>query len=155
LLLARTLARVMFRFPRLGGFLAIIGGVVIIVALLDLVLAWGLWTGKGWAWIVTLIFAVLGILFSLVSVIRGGIVAILILALDIIIIYYLFTPHVKAFFGEGKIPVTPQPPSPTIATTTTHPPPTIASTENKFCSNCGAPITSDEKFCAHCGTKLV
>jgi len=151
LLVARRMVRVMLHFPRFGGFLALIGVILIVVALLDFVLAWGLWTGKGWAWILTLIFAVLGIVFSLVSMIRGGLVAILILALDIIIVFYLFTPRVKAFFGETKAPVSPPTPPLTVILQT---PPT-ASTGNRFCSNCGAPVTSVEQFCAHCGTKLV
>jgi len=138
--------RMMFHVPRLfGGLLSVIGGVLIIVALLDVVFAWGLWSGKGWAWILALIFAVLGILFSLVSLVRGGLGSIVVLVIDAVIVYYLTRPNVRAFFGEAKLATTP--------TVTQQPAPSTSG--GKFCSNCGAPITSIEKFCAHCGAKLL
>jgi len=146
-----AMPRMVMHFPRLfGGLLPIIGGVLIIVALLDVVFAWGLWSGKGWAWILTLIFAVLGILFSLVSLVRGGLGSIIILIIDVVIVYYLTRPNVKAFFGEAKAPTSTPTPAPTMEAQ----PPT-ASTSNKFCTNCGAPLTLDEKVCAHCGTRLL
>ena len=125
--------------------MSVIGGVLIIVALLDVVFAWGLWSGKGWAWILALIFAVLGILFSLVSLVRGGLGSIVVLVIDAVIVYYLTRPNVKAFFGEAKPATT----TPTMAQQT---PPSTSS--GKFCSNCGAPVTLIEKFCAHCGARL-
>jgi uncharacterized membrane protein (DUF2068 family) len=138
--------RMMLHIPRLfGGLLSVIGGVLIIVALLDVVFAWGLWNGKGWAWLLALIFAALGILFSLVSLIRGGLGSIIVLVIDAVIVYYLTRPNVKAFFGEAKAP----PPRPTMPQ-----PSTPSTSSTKYCSNCGAPVTSDEKFCAHCGAKL-
>ena len=147
-----VMPRMMLHYPRLfGGLLPVIGGVLIVVALLDVVFAWGLWSGKGWAWILTSIFAVLGILFSLVSLIRGGLGSIIILIIDIVIIYYLTRPNVKAFFGEAKTSTSTPIPAPTMLA---QPPTTSTSGNNKFCSNCGAPVTSDEKFCAHCGAKL-
>jgi uncharacterized membrane protein (DUF2068 family) len=145
-----AMPRMVLHFPRLfGGLLPVIGGVLIIVALLNVLFAWGLWNGKGWAWILALIFAVLGILFSLVSLVRGGLGSIIVLIIDVVIVYYLTRPNVKAFFSEAKTPSSTPTPTPTMMAQ----PPT-ASTSNKVCSNCGAPLTSDEKFCAHCGAKL-
>jgi len=143
---ARAFSRIMFRFPRLGGLFPIIGVVLIIIALLDLGFAWGLWNGKGWAWILSLIFAALGILFSLLSLARGGLGSILILLIDIVILYYLTRPNVRAFFGEAKA----QTPTLTIPPASNTP-----SGSGKFCTNCGAPVGLSEKFCAHCGAKVL
>lgn len=96
----------------LGGFMALPGGMMpgvlgmmagflgfafAIIGILSLIFAWGLWTGQGWAWTLTLIFAVIGILFGLFSL-PGSILQIIIQA---IIIYYLFRPNVKAFFRKS------------------------------------------------------
>jgi len=80
-----------------AGLGAAVGGVVLIIGLIQLVIAWGLWTGKGWAWILGLIFGILGILSGLVSIMSGGILT---LVINLIIVYYLFQPRVKTFFGR-------------------------------------------------------
>jgi hypothetical protein len=50
LVLGEFVRRGLFRFPNLfRGLLSVIGAVLFIIALLYLVLAYGLWTGKGWA----------------------------------------------------------------------------------------------------------
>lgn len=69
-----------------------LGTVLIIIGLVSLLLAWGLWTGKGWAWKVALVFAILAIIVNLVSFHIVG------LAIDAIIVYYLTRPAVKQFF---------------------------------------------------------
>lgn len=98
----------------LTGLFAIIAMVVSVVAvifgLIYLLLAWGLWNGKGWAWTITLILTILSLLSSLITVMLGiGIVSLIIAAL---ILYYLTRPHVKAFFGKGPQPEMPPPPPP-------------------------------------------
>ncbi|MEM3406109.1 MAG: hypothetical protein QXY18_01695 [Nitrososphaerota archaeon] len=93
-----------------GGFLGMIALVVsivlLILGLVSFLLAYGLWTGKGWAWTLTFIFSIIGILLGLVSL-PAGIITILI---NIVILYYLTRPHVKAFFGKVPPPVPPPPP---------------------------------------------
>ena len=143
------LSRMIFRFPLLlRGLLPVIGGVLIVVALLDLVLAYGLWSGRGWAWIISLILAALGIVFSLISLVfRGGVGGLVTLIIDAIIIYYLTRPNVKAFFGEAPAPASPAPPPPVQ-------PPIPTGTSSRYCSNCGAQATSADKFCKYCGKQL-
>ena len=143
------LSRMIFRFPLLlRGLLPVIGGVLIVVALLDLVLAYGLWSGRGWAWILSLVLAALGILFSLISLVfRGGVGGAVTLIIDAIIIYYLTRPNVKAFFGETPPSATPIPPA------SIQPPP-LAGAGTGYCSNCGAQVTSADKFCKYCGKQL-
>ena len=144
-------SRRLFGVPHLlRGILWVIGAVLIILRLLYLVLAYGLWTGKGWAWWISLLLAGLGVLGSLLSLLRGGLIAIITLLLDILIIYYLTRPNVKTFFGES----TPKS-APSIVQTPQAPqPPTSPAGSGKFCSNCGAPLAVGEKFCAHCGARI-
>ena len=94
--------RALMRMPHfLTGFLSVIGGVLFVLALLALLLAYGLWVGKGWAWTFSLIFAILRIIFSVVSLIaRGGLGSAVTLIIDLIIIYYLMQPNVKVFFHK-------------------------------------------------------
>ena len=144
-------SRRLFGVPHLlREILWVIGGVLIIFGLLYLVLAYGLWTGKGWAWLISLILAGLGVLGSLLSLLRGGVVAIITLLLDVLIIYYLIRPNVKAFFGRSA----PQPAPPIVQPRQAPQSPTSATGSGKFCSNCGAPVAANEKFCVHCGTRI-
>ena len=71
-----------------------IGTLLIIFGLVSLFLAWGLWTGKGWARMVALVFAILSIILSLISFHLIGLV------IDIIIVYYLTRPNVKQYFTK-------------------------------------------------------
>ena len=144
--LGAFIRRGFFGPPRLlHGFVSLIGVVVVVIGLLYLGLAWGLWTGKGWAWLLSLVLAVLGLIVSIIALVRGRFVTIVILILDAIILYYLFRPNVRAFFGEQKTSSQTMP-----ATGTSAQPATAA----RFCSNCGAPAQANEKFCSHCGRPI-
>jgi len=100
--------------PEASGMFAGIGLIVTaiaaIVGLIYLLIAWGLWTGQGWAWIVTLIFTILGLIGSVIALI--AIVGIVPLVINILMLYYLTRPHVKAFFGKGPPQEAPPPPPP-------------------------------------------
>jgi hypothetical protein len=63
-----------------------------IIGLVSIVLAWGLWTGKGWARMVALVFAIIAIILSLISFHIIGLV------ISAIIVYYLTRPNIKEFF---------------------------------------------------------
>ncbi len=72
----------------------VLGTMLIIVGLLSILLAWGIWTGKGWARMVALVFAIVAIILSLISLHFVGLV------IDVIIVYYLTRPNVKQFFTK-------------------------------------------------------
>ncbi|HJR84430.1 MAG TPA: hypothetical protein VJ772_03570 [Nitrososphaeraceae archaeon] len=88
----------------LGGFLGIIGGMLIVIGIAGFVVAWGLLTGKGWAWIVAIIVAIISIILNLIVVISGALENIIGLIIYGIIIYYLYRPSVKSYFGRVKGP---------------------------------------------------
>lgn len=84
----------------LGGFLIvagiIIGGILVLIGIVDLIIAYGLFKGSGWAWMLCLIFAVISIVFGILTF-PVGIITIIFNAL---IIYYLTRLNVKEFFGK-------------------------------------------------------
>jgi len=73
-----------------------VGSVVfVVIGLINLVIAYGLWKGASWAWWIYLILLALGIVSSLLSLPQG----IIGLIINGIIIYYITRPHVKEYFG--------------------------------------------------------
>lgn len=90
----RTLARSGIPLGIIPLIPRLLGVALIIMGLASLLLAWGLWTGKGWARLTALVFAILSIIVSLLSFhLLGPII-------DIIIIYYLTRLNVKRFFSQ-------------------------------------------------------
>jgi hypothetical protein len=77
-----------------------VGIVLIVIGIASIVMAYGLWKGKGWAWIITLILSGIGIISGIVSIARGQYGAVAEIIIYAVIIYYLYRPNVKAFFGK-------------------------------------------------------
>ena len=96
----------------LGGIGSLVGGIVlvaiipllgaalIIIGLAYFGVAYGLWQGLKWAWIITLIVTVIAFISGLGSIIVGNVGAAIPVIINAIIIYYLFRPNVKAYFGK-------------------------------------------------------
>jgi hypothetical protein len=68
----------------------------VLVGVIGLVAAWGLWVGKGWAWILALIIFIIGIIMDLVTV-PSGIVGVVI---DAVVLYLLMRPDTRRFCGK-------------------------------------------------------
>jgi hypothetical protein len=102
----------------LGGVGIAIGAIVLTVGIGYLVVSYGLLKGKGWAWIVTAILTIIAIAVQIVSGITAsmfnasfiddtnsfvtGIIAQIVgIAINGVILYYLYRPNVKAFFGRS------------------------------------------------------
>ena len=68
----------------------------VLVGVIALVMAWGLWVGRGWAWIITLIIFIIGIIMGLVTL-PTGIVGVVI---DAIVLYLLMRPDTRRFCGK-------------------------------------------------------
>lgn len=81
------------------------GSVAIVLGIAWFVLAWGLLTGKGWAWIITVILSIISIIFSIVGIASGGAPSIISLIINGVIVYYMFRPNVKAYFDRVNIQV--------------------------------------------------
>ena len=95
------------------GFV-IIGAIILAVGIGYLVVSYGLLKGKIWAWTITVVLLFIGIAINVVSIIfgsfainmdistfltvnSGNIAGIII---SVIILYYLYRPHVKSYFGK-------------------------------------------------------
>jgi lysylphosphatidylglycerol synthetase-like protein (DUF2156 family) len=85
----------------------IIGITLVAFAVIDFILAYSLWVGQRWAWIVSLVFAVLGIVITVPSLfVRPGLGEVVALILYLLVVYCLMQPHVQTFFGGGSVPST-------------------------------------------------
>ena len=83
-----------------GAIAGLMSVVFVIFGIIGFVLAYGLFSGKGWAWLWSLVFAVIGVilaLFEAMSSLASGVLPIIIY---LVIIYYITRHHVKIFFGK-------------------------------------------------------
>ncbi len=80
-----------------GGLVQVFGAVFLLMGILDLIVAWGYWTGQGWAWVLGVILGIIGVIMGIIQITQGGIVG---LVINAVILYYLFQPHVKEYFGR-------------------------------------------------------
>jgi hypothetical protein len=84
--------------PLLGG---IIGALLVIIGIIYIILGIGCFKGWGWVWTLTVIFSILGILISLVSLVVGNFTSIVSIIIAAIILWYLFQEEPKKFFGKA------------------------------------------------------
>lgn len=130
-------------FPRhpfmAGALLLSIGALSLILGIAGFLICWGLWTGRGWAWSIALALAVLKIVLGLLQF-PLGIFSVIIYAL---IAYYLWQPHVKAFYGKLERGTT-------YGMAVGH----SVLRDRVFCPKCGASNTPDANFCFQCGSRL-
>jgi hypothetical protein len=84
------------------------GAVLVALAIVSFIVAYGLLKGRGWAWTVTLILSIISIVWNAITIATGNIGGIISIIISAVIIYYLYRPHVKAYFGKG---VSPSPPA--------------------------------------------
>jgi hypothetical protein len=86
----------------LGGIGIAFGITLVVIAIVSFIVAYGLLKGMGWAWTVAIILSIISIVWNVVTLVTagnlGGIISIIISG---IILYYLYRPHVKAYFGKG------------------------------------------------------
>ena len=108
-----------------GTISTVVGAILLAIGIGYIVMFYGLLKGKGWGWTITIILLITGIVIQIVSTyvitasslentkdvisgIVGSITFPLIgLAINIVILYYLYRHRVKTYFGKAK----PQPPS--------------------------------------------
>jgi hypothetical protein len=82
----------------------IVGSVTIALGLAWFGLAWGLFTGKGWAWLITVILAIISVVFSVIGIGTASVTSIPTLIINGVILYYMFRPNIKSYFGRVTIP---------------------------------------------------
>ena len=85
------------------GVVMVTAGIAIALGIASFVLSWGLLKGKGWAWIMTVILAIISLVFSIIGLAGGSIQNIIGLIINGLILYYMYRPDVKSYFGRIKI----------------------------------------------------
>ena len=84
-----------------SGFISLFGGIIIVIGLFAIFVSWGMWSGKSWAWYLAVVLYAIGVIFGLVLLVAGGLTGIVSLVIDLLLLWYMFRPHVKAYFGIG------------------------------------------------------
>jgi hypothetical protein len=85
------------------GFGIALGGVLVPLSIVSFIVAYGLLEGRQWAWTATLVLSIISILWYAITIANnpsssyGRTVGIII---SVVIIYYLYRPHVKAYLGK-------------------------------------------------------
>lgn len=88
-----------------GGLLAgigFIGGIIFLaIGLLYIAIAYGVWKGRSWAWMLGVVVTVIGLVFAVLSLSGGiSVSSIISLALPIVVLYYFMQPDVKRWLGR-------------------------------------------------------
>jgi hypothetical protein len=84
----------------LGMGAAVIGVVMLVIAIICALIGWGMWKVKNWARILTIVLCALGVLFRLWGLVHMfSISSIIVIAIDALIIWYLLKADVKAAFA--------------------------------------------------------
>jgi hypothetical protein len=86
------------------GIVMVTAGIAIALGIASFVLSWGLLKGKGWAWIITVILAIISLVFSIIGLASGSIPNIISMIINGVILYYMYRREVKSYFGRVKIP---------------------------------------------------
>lgn len=157
----------------LGIFLIPLVVVFLVMGIFSFILAFGLWTGKHWAWVSAVILSIIGLALSIIGSILGNYLDIVLIVLYVVMLGYLSTFGVRMFFGRAPSPgyyYPPPPPLPYAQSQTIGMPPqpspspyyeapaypnprtTIART--MMCPNCFCPVSVTEAYCVRCGTRL-
>lgn len=125
-LLSNTSTNTSSGYPIVGSIFGVLsaglGAVLLVIGIGYIIMSYGLLKGKGWAWTITIILSLIGIAINIISAITGsvynfsavnsmnsgpnsiisGIAGSAIgIAINIVIIYYLYRNHVKVFFGKA------------------------------------------------------
>jgi len=92
-----------------SGVTGTILSIIYIIALVSIALggawfclAWSLYDSKQRAWLITVILSIITIIFSILFI--GDIVNITTLIISGLILYYMYRPYVKSYFGRVTIP---------------------------------------------------
>ena len=165
-----------------GIFLVPLAIVSFVFGLISFVLAYGLWNGRLWAWVSTVITAIVGLTIGIIGLLFGSLANLIVIVFYALILAYLSTGTVRAFFGRGPmfpVPVPPTPvqagppryaaypPYPQYPPVAYRPPPVPpaqpaaqpfsippAGWSPGSCPTCRSPIQPYANYCDRCGTRV-
>lgn len=79
----------------------VLGITAIIMGIVAVAVGWGFWKGTEWAWILGIALYAIGIILGVVSLAGGNVFSVISIIIGALIVYYLFRPNVKAWFGKA------------------------------------------------------
>ena len=87
----------------LFGLAAVLGIVALVTGIASLAFAYGAWTLKPWAWPLGVALSIINLALSVATIAGGGDLTgqVIPIAINIIILYYLFQSNIKALFGRA------------------------------------------------------
>ncbi len=97
----------------ISGILSIIG-----IGIVSIIIGWGMWKGRSWAWTGFIILTLLGTVGSIISIlillfsppqqqlVSNDVIYVIIgpiigIGLSVLLLYYIYRPHVKAYFDKS------------------------------------------------------
>jgi uncharacterized membrane protein (DUF2068 family) len=87
-----------------GSILTVLGAVLIPLGIASLVVAYGLFKGKSWAWFVAVALSIIGLVVNVISLVTsnmGAITGALVgIAINAIVLYYLSRRNVRQYFAK-------------------------------------------------------
>jgi uncharacterized membrane protein (DUF2068 family) len=87
-----------------GSILTVLGTLLIPLGIASLVVAYGLFKGKSWAWLVAVVLSIIGLVVNVISLVTanmGAITGALVgIAINAIVLYYLSRRNVREYFGK-------------------------------------------------------
>ena len=138
-----------------ASLLYALGALALVFGLLALVIAIGFLGGKGWAWTFGIVVGIISIVVSIAEIaLLGSTTNVVSIIFQIIIIYYLTRPHVKAFFGKGPAMVAGMQPPPMMSSSMPMGSAPMGGAMGTTCKNCGASIPAGATRCPSCGANL-
>ena len=84
----------------LGALGAAVGVILVIIGLIFLFLGVGCFKGWPWVWPVGVVLTIISLIINLLSIVASTGSAIVGIIIDLIILWYLFQPQVKAWFKQ-------------------------------------------------------
>lgn len=79
----------------IGGFIA---GIAAIAAIIEFVIAGALFSGKSWGRIIVIVLSIIDLIIEVISLIAANGFAIVFIILDLVVLYYMWRPHVISYF---------------------------------------------------------
>jgi hypothetical protein len=99
ILFAMSFVSLMILSP--SGPLRLMGSMfLLILGTASIIVSFGLYKGKGWSWTLLLILSGFGAAGYLLNIVNGQSFSVIGLVINAIIIYYLYKPHIRKFFGK-------------------------------------------------------
>ena len=89
----------------MGMFSAALGGIFLIIfgilAVIEFIIAGALFSGKHWGRIIVIVLSIISLIIGLVSI-MGNPFSILSITLDVIVLWYMWRPHVITYFNGAS-----------------------------------------------------